>query len=193
MKKFALILAAGFCCVHVPAGAGEPVTPARAAEPANPAKLAAATVLVEKLDLDRTVDNMFMSLRNVFAENAIAMMLRNDGDGNIKRFFASLPGGQDRFAQVLGDEFQAAMRRQYPEMEKVAAEQYASVFTADELGTLNSFFSTGVGQKWLAVSPKLQKIMSDWGRNAGMKAGAEAMAAAIKQIETKKSDTGDTK
>jgi hypothetical protein len=157
---------------------------ANAAESPSSANIEAATTLIDKLDLERTLDSMFLNLKSMFAENAIAAMTRDDSDGKMRDFFNALPGGRDRFSQILGDEFLAALRRQYPEMKVAMAKEYAAAFTQEELGSLNGFFSTGAGQKWLAISPKLEKSMGEWGRKAGMKAGAEAFAAAIKQIES---------
>lgn len=160
--------------------------PLLAAE-ASPAANAEATALVEKIEIERVLDSMFVSLKSVFAENAIAGMTRDDSGGEMQNFFNSLPGGRDRFAQILGDEFLEALRRQYPEMKAAMAKEYATAFDLEELKALNIFFSTGVGQKWQATSPKIEKSMGEWGRKAGMKAGAEAFSAALKRIEAEQS------
>jgi hypothetical protein len=163
--------------------------PAHAAERGPSAgNIEAAAALVEKLELERVLDSMFSTLKNMFAENAIAAMTRDDSEGKMRDFFNALPGGRDRFAQILGDEFLEALRRQYPEMKMAMAKEYAAAFNRTELEELTGFFSTGVGQKWQAVSPQVEKSMGEWGRKAGMKAGAEAFAAAIKRLENGQAD-----
>ena len=170
MKRFAAALALAILLAHAPANAEE--------KPAA-ASVTAASALVEKLQLERVLDNMFVNLKGMFAENVIATMMRDDRNGNGKQFFDSIPGGRDRFADILGEEFLTALRRQYPDFKSTAANEYAEAFTLKELDSLNMFFSSGVGEKWLAVSPQVEKSMGEWGQKAGMTAGAEAVSAAI--------------
>lgn len=145
------------------------------------------------MQIERVLDSMFVNLKTMFAENAIAAMMRDDSGQRMDGFFSSIPGGRDKFSQILGDEFLSAMRRQYPEMKSVLAKQYMTAFSSDEIKSLNSFFSTGAGQKWLEISPKVEKAMGEWGQKAGMKAGAEAFSAAIKRVEAAQSGKGETK
>jgi len=149
---------------------------------------AAATALVEKLQFERVLDNAFVGLKDMFAANAIAGMLRDDKDGSMAQMFTVIPGGRDRFAEILGDEFLHSLRRQYPGFKADAAQQYTQIFSLDELDELNIFFSTGVGEKWLANSPKVERAMKLWGQKAGMKAGLEALTATIQRIESGQND-----
>lgn len=186
MKRISSILAASVLLF----------TPVSAiAEDGSPSaqKLAAASALVEKIELERVLDNMFVNLKSMFADNVIATMQRDDGNGAGKRFFDSLPGGRDRFARILGDEFLTAIRRQYPDFKNAASNEYAKAFTLDELNSLNAFFSTGAGEKWLAISPQVEKAMGQWGEKAGMQAGSEAVTAAIAQAQKTPSSEGEAK
>lgn len=186
MKKFSAILAASVL-LFIP-------VPAMAADAAPSAQnLAAASLLVEKIQLERTLDQLFVNLKGMFAENVIAAMQRDDGNGAGKRFFDNIPGGRDRFSRILGDEFLAALRRRYPEFKNATSDEYAKAFTLDELNSLNAFFSSGAGEKWLALSPQIEKAMGQWGEKAGMQAGAEAVTAAIARAQKTPSSEGEAK
>lgn len=155
--------------------------------------LAAATTLIEKLQMERSLDQMFVNLKGMFAENVIATMLRDDSNGSSKRFFDSIPGGRDRFADILGEEFVTSLRRHYPDFKKTASDEYAKAFTLEELNSLNAFFASGAGEKWLALAPQMEKTMGEWGEKAGMQAGAEAVTAAIARAQKMPSNEGAAK
>ncbi|MBO9576579.1 MAG: DUF2059 domain-containing protein [Sphingobium sp.] len=155
--------------------------PALAADEAiSQARLDAATALVGKMDLERTLDSLFNTLKDMFAQNVVASMTRGS-DG--AKFFDSMPGGRDRFETVLGEEFVASLRRLYPEFRQTAAREYAANFTEEELRVLNQFFSSGAGEKWRQMSPKLEAAMGKWGETAGMKAGTEAVTNTLDRLQ----------
>jgi len=186
MKRLSSILAASVLLF----------TPVSAiAEDGSPSaqNLAAASALVEKIELERVLDNMFVNLKGMFAENVVATMQRDDSNGAGKHFLDSVPGGRDRFARILGDEFLASLRRRYPDFKKTTANEYAKAFTLDELNSLNAFFSSGAGEKWLSIAPQVEKAMGEWGEKIGMQAGAEAVTAAIAQVQKMPSSEGKAK
>ncbi len=150
----------------------------------------AAKNLVERLELERKLDSMFGDVKQLFATSVIGEILRDDKSGNMAQMFERLPGGRDRFAEILGDEFVNAMRTRYPDFRAEAARHYAAIFTIAELNELNVFFSSGVGAKWQASSPAIEKAMNEWGQKAGMKAGAEAFAAAMERVEGEQKGKG---
>lgn len=164
-----------------------------AVESSTAQNFAAASALVEKIQLERALDDMFVNLKGMFAENVVATMQRDDGNSAGKRFLDGVPGGRDRFVRILGDEFLTALRRHYPDFKKTTANEYAKAFTLDELNSLNAFFSSGAGEKWLTVSPQVEKAMGEWGEKIGMQAGAEAVTAAIARAQKTPSSEGEAK
>jgi len=164
-----------------------------ATDGAGAAKAEAASALIDRLQMERQLDAVFLGLKGLFAENVIASMTRSDKDGQMAGFFGALPGGRDRFAEILGDEFVTALRKRYPEFKQQAAAKYAEIFSAEELAQLNGFFGSGVGHKWLSNSPAIEQAMKEWGQKAGMQAGLEAMTSAMKRVSGEQNDEGRTR
>ena len=187
MKRLASLLMPVFLLAPAPAVIAAEQAGSSASnsiEQGDPARVQLAASLVEKLDVQRTVDTMLNDLKGLFADNAIAAIERENRD-----FFQTRPGGRERFNEILGEEFLVAMRARYPDLKKMTAQQYASFFTAQELQELQQFFSSGVGSKWLNVSPQLEGAMSKWGESAGTMAGAEAFVAALKRADAEQNNT----
>lgn len=154
----------------------------------DPARLAQARGLVAMLDLDRTLDSMFVNLKPLFAENVVGNMSRSSEGAE---FFNKIRGGRDRFSQVLGDAFLEGLRTRYPDFKEAAAQEYARLFTTAELEQLSAFFRSGVGEKWRASAPVLEQSMGKWGQQIGSQVGMEAMMAVMKRFEDEqKSGTG---
>ncbi|HEX7877373.1 MAG TPA: DUF2059 domain-containing protein [Sphingobium sp.] len=149
------------------------------------ASLAAAVKFVDLLQMERLLDDMVGNLQSLFADNVIAAIERDQTQASyLKTLFENGRGGRERFSAILGEEFRAAMRSKYPTMKNTAAAEYARLFSLRELNELTAFFSTGVGAKWHALSPKVEKSMSQWGERAGMEAGGTALMNALKRADT---------
>lgn len=147
--------------------------------------LSEAGKLVDVLDMERLLDDLFGNLQGLFAGNVIAALERDQTQASfLKNLFENGRGGREKFAALLGEEFRAAMRAKYPDMKQTAAAEYARLFTVQELQELVAFFSTGTGAKWRSLSPQVEKAMGQWGERAGMEAGGTALMNALKRADT---------
>lgn len=189
VSMFLAALALGGASPALAAAAGSAAAPASSAAAVDPARLAVAERLVGMLGMERTLDTMFGDLRDLFAENVIGQIERGD-DGTAKALFAKLPGGREHFVDLLGSAFVREMQAQYPDFRKAIAAQYASRFSLEDLTAMTAFFESEAGRKWMAATPQLQAAMRDWGQVAGAKAGAQAFADTMKQIEAEAKTAG---
>jgi hypothetical protein len=158
--------------------------PQAAAETASPARLAAARQLVGLLNLEQTLDQMFVPLMPVFAQ-AVIGALQGDPDTRdaMRVLLEKGEGGQDRFVTILSQEFFSSLRARYPDLKESAATEYAKTFSESELRDLIAFYTSGTGAKMLSLAPHLQKRLAAAGQEIGRKAGEEAGRRAFERAE----------
>lgn len=155
------------------------------AQTASLGAVAEASKLVDQLEFERVLDSMFGNLQGIFADNVVAAMERDQKQASyLGDLFQNGRGGRERFSAILGEEFTKAMRAKYPGMKQAAADEYARLFTAEELSALTAFFSSGVGEKWRSLSAQIEAAMGKWGERAGMEAGGTALMNALKRADT---------
>ena len=137
-------LAAVMCCLAL-------VAPLRAEETkpvADPARLAAARDLMEVTGVTRQLDGMIDAMSKGFAKGANAESSQQ--------------------GQKLSEEFQATMKKMLSfkaEMMDDFALLYAETFTADEMKQVADFYRSGVGAKFIKLTPALMQK----GASIGMK------------------------
>lgn len=182
---FALLLAGAAPAAAQPAPVRAPT------ESIDPARLAAGRQLVELLNLEQTLDTMFVPLMPVFAQAVIGML---QADPDTRQVMTVLldkgDGGQEKFVAILSQEFFKSIRARYGMFKESAATEYARAFTEPELRELIAFYSSGTGAKALKIAPELQKRMSRAGEEIGRKAGEEAGRRAFERAEREMLPTG---
>lgn len=148
-----------------------------------PDRLAAAKRLIAMIKLERTFDLMFVQLAPNFAHAVIGSMATEPGTkGLIETLTSRAPENRDRMAAIISQEFLRSIQKRYPALLDKAAEEYAAVFTADELTAIADFYASGPGAKVLALTPQLQATMGKHGEALGAEAGAEAGRRAFERI-----------
>lgn len=149
-------------------------------------RLASAKVLIGLMNLDGTLDRMYVQLAPVFAKSIVGAL---SGDTTTQPVLAAIrakPDGETKLESILAQEFMASMHAQYPAMKDAVAEEYAAAFTKGELDAIVAFYRSGPGAKALRLMPELQVKMAlrgqALGRNAGEQAGRRAMERAASEI-----------
>lgn len=129
-------IAAVICCFSLAA----PLSAAETEPTGDPARLAAARDLMEVTGVTRQLDGMIDAMSKGFAKGAGA---ENSQQG-----------------QKLSEEFQASMKKLLSfktEMIDDFAVLYAETFTADEMKQLADFYRSGVGAKFIKLTPALMQ------------------------------------
>lgn len=166
----------------VPQATAAPPAPSTAA--VDPARVDAAKRLIDTMQIDRTLDALFLQLSPSFAQSVIGVLATDaDTKGVIDRLVTAAPENRDRMVAILSQEFLTSVKRQYPGFKTQMAREYAAAFTLDELNAITAFYSSGPGAKALAIMPQLQAKMATAGQSLGRIAGEEAGARAFKRIE----------
>jgi len=148
--------------------------------------LTAADKLVASLGMNQTIDRMLNKLVPLMAAAVMGQLDNNPATQPMMQQIESQPNGRDKLMQIFDEEMLKSMRARYPEMMDGVARQYAMAFSAQQLNELITFFGTGVGAKWVALSPQLQeqvgKAAGEIGKQAGVEAGRRMMERAASEI-----------
>ena len=181
-----LMLAAAIAASPTPVAPPVPVTQAAPPKAIDPAALASAKKLLGMMHLDATIDHMMGSLVPVMAPAVLGALEHNDATQATMQKMESQPNGRERLMVIFSEEFLKSFRTRYPAIIEAAAQEYAAVFTAQELDQAIAFYSTGTGAKFLALSPQLQQAVGvragQVGREAGSEAGYHAMQRAVQEM-----------
>jgi hypothetical protein len=177
---FALALAAApFGAGHAQ-DAGTPSTPTESSASIDPARLDAAQRLIGTMNIDDTLDRMFVSLAPLFADGVIGRLSQDpQTEAAVDNLVNNGEGGHDRLVAILSQEFMTSLHSRYPQLKKEIAREYAVDFTAAELDEITAFYSTGTGAKVLRLMPEIQKKIAAAGEKIGQEAGQEAGARAF--------------
>lgn len=130
------VIAAVVCCLGLAAPLGAEETKLVG----DPARLAAARDLMEVTGVTRQLDGMIDAMSKGFAKGAGA---ESSEEG-----------------QKLSEEFQATMKKMLSfktEMIDDFAVLYAETFTADEMKQVADFYRSGVGAKFIKLTPTLMQ------------------------------------
>lgn len=173
--------------LRVPAPPAPPVLvlapPAPPAPPrlVTPRHLALARELISVLPIDAQLDRTLTQLTPMMTTSVIGA-LRSDPRAADAAALLDQPGVQARFQRILGEEFLRAFRSHYPEVHDEAARVYAENFTEEELAQLTAFYRSDLGQRTLAVQPRLQASLGQAGQRIGTEAGREAMVHTLQRL-----------
>ena len=154
--------------------------PTTASPSTDAARLDAARRLIETMNIDGTLDRMFVSLTPLFAESVIGMLSQDPRiEAAVDNLINNGEGGHDRLVAILSQEFMQSLHSRYPQLKMEIAREYAADFTAAELDEITAFYSTGTGAKVLRLMPEIQEKITAAGRKIGERAGQEAGARAF--------------
>ena len=130
------VIAAVVCCL----GMAAPLRAEETKPVSDPARLAAARDLMEVTGVTRQLDGMIDAMSKGFAKGAGAETSQQ--------------------GQKLSEEFQASMKKLLSfktEMIDDFAVLYADTFTADEMKQVADFYRSGVGAKFIKLTPTLMQ------------------------------------
>jgi hypothetical protein len=144
-----------------------PVSGARAAEQIDPDALDKAKEMV-------TVTHSLENLDQMLGPISQSM------EGLIER---ANPGHEKEIRDFVAKYYMPEVRRRLPEFAGLMAEEYARCFTVKELDQLIAFFRTDVGQKMVALQPKLMKDGMQLGREWGEKVAGEAYQKMLPELK----------
>ena len=163
-------------------------TPTTIETPAvNPARMAAATRLLDMLNLERRYDTIFKQMIPVMTLQVFGSLKDNVKVPAILRADLAKPEREAEAERLFATETLNGFKAEYPSMKAATAREYAIVFTTDEMNELTAFYASPIGRKTLSVMPQLQAKMIPIGMQMGRKVGE---AAFLKTIERMKIDTG---
>lgn len=146
------------------------------------ARMAAASKLIESLNLDEQYDSAFGQLLPIMTQQ-IFSSIRNDStvDPAVRSYLAddkNLAAAQRLFAAEVSSGFKA----RYASLRAATAAEYARAFSVEELAGLAAFYASPLGQKTLRVQPALQQRLFPIGANAGREVGAEALRKTLEKL-----------
>ena len=170
----ALLLLAG-----QPAPAVQKTLPAPAAT--SPAALAAARKILVLMQVDRMITRMFDQLVPLMSSATVGALEANAATAPMIKAMADKPGGRDRLLAIFAEEFTVEMKRQTPLLLEQTAKEYAAAFEERELNELIAFYSSGTGEKVVALMPELQQRMPIYGQQVGRAAGETAGRRAVER------------
>ena len=169
-----LLMGLGLALAQAPAAS-------QATTPASPAAAGAA----EHRDKARQVidlvmppgqrDVLFASMMDSMIQSLIGGMMSNDP--SLAAALEKMPEAGPVFARFVERQRSLAMadfKAHAPEMVEAMTSAYARHFSADELTSLQSFFSSPAGRKYVATSPMLlrDEAVAAWQRNLAAAAQA---------------------
>ena len=85
------------------------------------------------------------------------------------------PGHEKAVRDFTTNYYMPEVRRRLPEIIDLMAEEWARYFTAEELGQLTAFYRSEIGQKLVAVQPKLIQDSLQLGEAWGGKVALEVL------------------
>lgn len=150
---------------------------------ASPAAVAAAERFLDLIHLDRQYDSIFSRMIPVMTVQVFTSLKDNVKMPAKIRAHLADPAKEAEAERVFADEVMKGFRARYAAMRTATAREYATVFTAEELGQLVAFYQTPLGQKTLAVLPTLQGKLFPIGMAAGREVGEIAMRRTFERLD----------
>ena len=168
----------------VPTNQPDPPVSTAAEGPVEPARLAVARDLMKAMRLEQSYDEMFKDLAPIMASGTLGMLSANpDTKPLVDAISARGDDFQIRLMSLLSEEYLEAMRRRYPRMIELTAQEYARTFTLEELRTYVAFYAAPSGARMLQQQPALQMKLRSLGQAVGRDAGGEAAKRALERAE----------
>ena len=152
--------------------------------PVEPARLSVARDLMTAMRLEQSYDMMFKDLAPIMASGTLGMLSANpDTKPLVDAISARGSDYQIRLMSLLSEEYLEAMRRRYPRMIELTAQEYARTFTLEELKAYVAFYAAPSGARMLEQQPALQTKLRNLGQAVGREAGGEAAKRALERAE----------
>ena len=92
------------------------------------------------------------------------------------------PGHEKEVREFMTKYYTPEVRKRLPEFGGLIAEVWARYFTAEELDQLIAFYRTDVGQKLIALQPKLMQVGMQLGEAWGEKVAREVLRKFAPQL-----------
>ncbi|HEY0313483.1 MAG TPA: DUF2059 domain-containing protein [Allosphingosinicella sp.] len=179
-----LLLAAAAPAASAPPPAAIITTAPQAAPAPGKPPSAAALKLVEAVQLEARMDAAFRKLVPLMGIQVTTTLEANPATrAYASQLFAKVPGGRARVADLMSEEFQKELRKQYPELKRAIAQAYDAMFTPQEMDELIRFFGSGVGAKYMASTERLQQETEAVSTKLGERAGIAAAPVALQRAE----------
>lgn len=169
--------------VGVPSGVVVPTTAETIA--VDPARLAAATRLLDALDLDQQYDSIFKQLIPVMTVQVFGSLKDNVTVPTALRAELAKPDREAEAERLFASETLSGFKAEYPTMKAATAREYAAVFSIDEMDELTAFYVSSIGRKTLLVMPQLQAKIVPIGMAVGSKVGEAAFRKTIEHMKIK--------
>jgi hypothetical protein len=93
------------------------------------------------------------------------------------------PGHEKEVSDFMSKYYLPEIRKRLPELGDLMAEEYARYFTAEELGQLVAFYKSDIGQKLVALQPKMMQDAMQLGRAWGGKVAIEVLRKVEPELE----------
>lgn len=139
--------------------------------------------LVEAMGTDQTLANMIAVMQPTVGKQVLYELENNPETKAMMGNVIGTKVSRDRAEAIISDEFTTEFRKSFPEIKAKLAQYLDSKFTDAEIDELIRFYSSGVGAKYIALQPEMQKTMQQVGMSVGMKAGMAAIPRAMERIE----------
>lgn len=157
----------------------EQVPPPAAAEPG---RIAAATRLLAVMDIDSQYDSILGQMIPVMSAQVFQQVRDNVKTPDSVRRRLDDPAQLAKLREIFAEEATREFRARYGKMRTETAQEYARLFTADELNELAAFYERPVGRKALQVLPQLQQRLFPIGMRVGVEAGRAAMTTTLERV-----------
>jgi hypothetical protein len=159
--------------------------PAFAQAQPDSATLAAAERFVEVTQVVQQLEQTFVVMAPVMAQQAMAQL---GSQQTTRAMFEEITKNdyarKQKLQAIFAEEFLAAMRTQMPRYKREYAREYAASFTKAELDSLNTIFGEGAGAKYIAQTPAVQTRLIAVGQRIGMEVGMVALPKAMQRAKT---------
>jgi hypothetical protein len=93
------------------------------------------------------------------------------------------PGHEKEVRDFMMKYYLPEVRKRLPELGDLMAEEYARYFTAEELGQIVAFYKSDIGQKLIALQPKMMQDAVQLGRDWGGKVAIEVLRKVEPELE----------
>lgn len=145
-------------------------------------RMAAATRLLTVMDIDRQYDSILGQMIPVMSAQVFQQVRDNVKTADSVRRQLDDPAQLAKLREIFAEEVAKEFRARYGKMRNETAQEYARLFTADELNELAAFYEKPVGRKALEVLPQLQQRLFPIGMRVGVEAGRAAMTTTLERV-----------
>lgn len=157
----------------------------------DPVAVEHARKLLDAMGSKAAFDRVFEPLAPLFAQAVLGKLADSPTGMAALAKINAQPGGTGRagFERLLQTEFLTGVRARYDDLLDKSARHYAEQFSLAEIDQLTTFYSSGVGAKYIRIQPELQQMIkvdsSAIGAEVGAQAGAKAYDEALRGMGAK--------